>query len=220
MELKQTLISIQQQMATQVPAEILSAFAESLNQLIQEKIEHKALKIGDIAPNISLMLSNQRVELVELLKKGPVVLNFFRGNWCPFCLAELKDYQAKFLETTLPLEQFFFISPQKDSYNQLLKNDNDLCLKIVSDEHNKIAHQFGLVFQLQKNIQKIYKEIGADLSIFNEDDSFELPIPATYIIDSFGKISYAFVEPNYMLRAEPNDIFQHFSLLNKQDRNK
>lgn len=189
-----------------MPAEILTAFGESLADLINQKIEQKALKVGDSAPQLSVMINGQTIALADLLQNGAVVVNFFRGNWCPFCMAELKAYQAQLAESDLPLNQFLFISPQSASFNQSLVTEHGINLQLISDSHNAIARQFGLVFQLQENIRAIYKAIGADLPAFNGDESFELPIPATYIIDPTGKITYAFVEPNYMLRAGVDEV--------------
>lgn len=106
----------------------------------------------------------------------------------------------------LPSEQFLFISPQMQTYSAELKAEKNFDLTLIADQHNEIARQFGLVFALDDNVREIYKKIGADLSTINGDDSFELPIPATYVIAPSGKITYAFVETNYMMRAEPRDV--------------
>lgn len=216
MKLNKTLEAIQEQMGAEVPAEILSAFGESLQQLMASQPEEKALKVGDIAPNFTMSLNDQTVTLSDLLKNGSVVINFFRGNWCPFCMAKLAHYQmllsdqnnAGKLDKTA--KQYLFISPQKAEYHMMLIEEKNLDLQFISDEHNAIAKRFGLVFQLDSKIQETYKAIGADLSQFNGDDSFELPMPATYVIDSSGKITSAFVDANYMKRAEFDEEIANF----------
>lgn len=208
MKLEQKLQAIQKDLATQVPAEILAAFGESLQSLMASNIADKALKVGDMAPNFKIELDGKMTDLASLLENGTVVLNFFRGNWCPFCMAELEAYQTLFSESAKEMNasQFLFISPQKKRFNDQLKEAQGLNLQFVTDADNEIAQKFGLVFQLESSIQEIYKAIGADLNEFNGDDSFKLPIPATYIIESTGKISYAFVDANYMMRAEPKIV--------------
>lgn len=208
MKLEQKLQAIQKDLATQVPAEILAAFGESLQSLMASNIADKALKVGDMAPNFKIELDGKMEDLASLLENGTVVLNFFRGNWCPFCMAELETYQTLFSESAKEMNasQFLFITPQKKRFNDQLKEAQGLNLQFVTDADNEIAQKFGLVFQLESSIQEIYKAIGADLNEFNGDDSFKLPIPATYIIEPTGKISYAFVDANYMMRAEPKIV--------------
>ncbi|UNM97347.1 AhpC/TSA family protein [Ignatzschineria rhizosphaerae] len=208
MKLEQKLQAIQKDLATQVPAEILAAFGESLQSLMASNIADKALKVGDMAPNFEIELDGKMTDLASLLENGTVVLNFFRGNWCPFCMAELEAYQTLFSESAKEMNasQFLFISPQKKRFNDQLKEAQGLNHQFVTDADNEKAQKFGLVFQLESSIQEIYKAIGADLNEFNGDDSFKLPIPATYIIEPTGKISYAFVDANYMMRAEPKIV--------------
>lgn len=207
MKLKAILTDIQEKMIEQLPAEFTQAFCESLNELIEQKIDQKALKIGDQAPDINVLdTDGNAIKLYDLLKNAPVIINFFRGNWCPFCMAELADYQESIQKFHLPATQFLFISPQMQEYSAQLKAEKEFDLTLIADQHNEIARQFGLVFTLDEKIRDIYKKIGADLSVMNGDDSFELPIPATYVVAPSGKITYAFVETNYMMRAEPREV--------------
>lgn len=207
MALREVLKKIQGEMAVQLPDDVLQAFGDNLNELIEQKIDKNALMMGDQAPNISVLdTDGNEIKLDELLKNGPVIINFFRGNWCPFCMAELADYQESIQQFHLPKTQFLFISPQMQAYSAQLKSEKDFDLTLIADQHNEIARQFGLVFTLDDKIREIYKKIGADLSAINGDHSFELPIPATYVIAPSGKITYAFVETNYMMRAEPREV--------------
>lgn len=207
MALNTVLKEIHDDMSEQLPREVSQAFCEDLNELISQKLDQKALKIGDRAPDINVLdTDGNEIRLYDLLKNSPVIINFFRGNWCPFCMAELSDYQESIQQCHLPTKQFLFISPQMQAYSAQLKAEKDFDLTLIADQHNEIAHQFGLVFKLDENIREIYKKIGADLSVINGDDSFELPIPATYVVAPSGKITYAFVETNYMMRAEPREV--------------
>ncbi|GAA5097775.1 peroxiredoxin-like family protein [Wohlfahrtiimonas larvae] len=207
MALQEALEKIQDEMAEEFSGEVLDAFGKDLNALIEKKIDQKALKIGDQAPEIIVLdTDGQTINLYDLLKHGAVIINFFRGNWCPFCMAELADYHQVIHQLNLSKQQFLFISPQMEEYSAQLKVEKKIDLTLIADQYNQIARQFGLVFTLDENIRDLYKKMGADLTIINGDDSFELPIPATYVVAPSGKITYAFVETNYMMRAEPRDI--------------
>jgi peroxiredoxin len=207
MELNTTLAQIKNAMAEQLPTEVLDAFGGSLMELINANIANNALKLGDTAPDFTLKSSDgEDVTLYELLQKKSVILSFFRGSWCPFCVAELEYYQQYLSDFENEQAAFIAISPQTVSQNRQLKSDKSLNLKLLSDANNQVARQFGLVFSLQDNIRSLYKEIGADLAKFNGDDSFELPIPATYVIGKDRNIAYAFVDENYMERAEPAEV--------------
>lgn len=208
MSLREVLEKIQGNLGERIPDEFIEAFSEYLNQLIDQGVGKSALKIGDQVPDFTVRdTDGKEIQLYELLKKAPVIINFFRGNWCPFCMAELANYQESIQEFQLPAEQFLFISPQMAKYSVKLKEEQNFDLTLIADEHNEIAHQFGLVFSLSDNIREIFHHIEIDLSEINGDDAYELPIPATYVISSSGKITYAFVEVNYMLRAEPREVF-------------
>ncbi|MGL4673759.1 MAG: redoxin domain-containing protein, partial [Wohlfahrtiimonas sp.] len=118
MALREILKKIQGEMAEQMPEEIVQAFGQNLNGLIEQKIDKNSLTIGDQAPDIDVLdTDGKAIKLYDLLKDGPVIINFFRGNWCPFCMAELADYQESIQQVHLPATQFLFISPQMQAYS-------------------------------------------------------------------------------------------------------
>lgn len=207
MKLNETLRNIQDEMGKQLPIDILKAFGQSLQELMALKIETHALQVGDLAPDFTLRgTDGQPVSLYNILEHNSVVLSFFRGNWCPFCMAELTHYQEAINNNIVDKATVIAISPQTVRLNLEAAEKNGLEFKILSDQGNKVANQYGLVFTLQENIREIYKNIGADLALFNDDDSYTLPIPATYLINKNRKIEFASVNANYMERADICEI--------------
>ncbi len=207
MKLNEKLQLIQKEMAQNIPVDILNAFGQSLQELIEQNLEDRALKVGDIAPDFTLPdAEGLPVSLYDTLQHNAVIISFFRGNWCPFCMAELTHYQEAINNNLVDSATVIAISPQGIHFNHDLKVQNNLEFRILSDKGNEIADKYGLVFTLQENIREIYKNMGADLELFNSDNTYKLPIPATYLIDKNKKIVFSSVSTNYMERADVCDI--------------
>ena len=206
-KLNDKLQLIQKEMAQNIPVDILNAFGQSLHELIEQNLEDSALKVGDIAPDFTLPdAEGLPVSLYDTLQHNAVIISFFRGNWCPFCMAELTHYQEAINNNLVDSATVIAISPQSIHFNHDLKVQNNLEFRILSDKGNEIADKYGLVFTLQENIREIYKNMGADLELFNSDNTYKLPIPATYLIDKNKKIVFSSVSTNYMERADVCDI--------------
>lgn len=206
-KLNEKLQLIQKEMAQNIPVDILNAFGQSLQELIEQNLEDRALKVGDIAPDFTLPdAEGLPVSLYDTLQHNAVIISFFRGNWCPFCMAELTHYQEAINNNLVDSATVIAISPQAIHFNHDLKVQNNLEFRILSDKGNEIADKYGLVFTLQENIREIYKNMGADLELFNSDKTYKLPIPATYLIDKNKKIVFSSVSTNYMERADVCDI--------------
>lgn len=207
MKLNEKLQLIQKEMAQNIPVDILNAFGQSLQELVEQNLEDRALKVGDIAPDFTLPdAEGLPVSLYDTLQHNAVIISFFRGNWCPFCMAELTHYQEAINNNLVDSATVIAISPQSIHFNHDLKVQNNLEFRILSDKGNEIADKYGLVFTLQENIREIYKNMGADLELFNSDNTYKLPIPATYLIDKNKKIVFSSVSTNYMERADVCDI--------------
>lgn len=206
-KLNDKLQLIQKEMAQNIPVDILNAFGQSLQELVEQNLEDRALKVGDIAPDFTLPdAEGLPVSLYDTLQHNAVIISFFRGNWCPFCMAELTHYQEAINNNLVDSATVIAISPQSIHFNHDLKVQNNLEFRILSDKGNEIADKYGLVFTLQENIREIYKNMGADLELFNSDKTYKLPIPATYLIDKNKKIVFSSVSTNYMERADVCDI--------------
>jgi len=168
-----------------------------------------ALKVGQLAPDFKLPDAfGNPVSLSALLARGPVVISFYRGEWCPFCNIELRA-----LQQALPtIEQLgatlVAISPEMPDHGIIASEKNKLTFPVLSDFGNKVARQFGIVFQIGQELKEFSRNaFKNDIALRNGEDSYQLPVPATYVLDTRGVIRFAHVDVDYMIgRAEPEEI--------------
>ena len=206
MKVIEDLKILRQDLLTQLPPDVLNMLNSSLTDMLNEKLDSHALQCGDIAPDFSLISTdNEEINLYKLLETKPVIISFFRGSWCPFCVKELEHFQNN-LELMQKNAHFIAISPQKAAISGQLKKEKSMSITILSDIKNNIANQFGLVFTLPEKMRELYKSLGANLLDFNDDDSYTLPIPATYLIGQDKKVYFAYVNANYMERADISEL--------------
>lgn len=207
MSLKAQIDAYNVQKEAKLPADVLALMDTTNEDLIAQHIKDNALQIGAKVENFSLVNHNgESIELNDLLNKGPVIVSFYRGGWCPYCNLELKalnDYLAQFKTQSA---QLIAISPQLPDETLSTKQKNELDFDVLSDVSNKVAEQFGLLFTLDERIQALYTQFGIDFEHYYGDKSFKLPLPATYVINQEGVITYTFLNEDYTLRAEPIDI--------------
>ncbi|WP_165743034.1 peroxiredoxin-like family protein [Pseudoalteromonas sp. Z9A6] len=206
MSLKAQIDAYNVQKDAKLPADVLALMNTTNEELIAQHIKDNALQIGQKVENFSLANHNgENIELADLLKKGPVIISFYRGGWCPYCNLELKalnDYLPQFKTQSA---QLVAISPQLPDETLSTAQKNDLEFDVLCDVSNKVAEQFGLLFTLDERIQALYTQFGIDFEHYYGDKSFKLPLPATYVINQEGVITYAFLSEDYTLRAEPID---------------
>ena len=216
-----TLKSVQSQLdefaadfAKKVPAAVRETMESAGQDVADVVAQLKAVDLGDQAPGFSLPdATGKTVELEALLADGPIVLTFYRGGWCPYCNIELRALQAALPEFRSHGAQLVAVSPQTPDQSLSTAEKNELEFSVLSDSGNSVARQFGLVFTLPEVLRPIYAEFGIDVPAHNGDESFELPVPATYVIGRDGKVHYAFANADYRQRAEPREIVAALSKL-------
>ena len=168
-----------------------------------------ALRVGQSAPYFMLSdaFGNQ-VSLEKLLASGPVVISFYRGEWCPFCNIALRGLQQALPDIKRLGATLVAISPEKPDHGIVASEKNGLTFPVLSDVGNRVARQFGIVFRVGEPLKEFSKNaFNNDLALRNGDHSYELPVPATYVIDTTGVICFAHVDVDYMLsRAEPEAV--------------
>lgn len=192
---------------TRLPAETVEVMDKATAQLATAKLAFPALGVGDKAPEFNLPNAiGKYVSLGDLLSKGPAVISFYRGGWCPYCNLELKALQSAISDIQSLGATLVAISPQTPDNSLSTKEKLELAFPVLSDQGNRVANEFGLVFTLSNSLKKVYDGFGNDLPATNGDDSFTLPIPATYVVATDGTIVFAFADPDYTRRAEPNDV--------------
>lgn len=166
-----------------------------------------ALRVGAVAPRFALPDTNgASVELAQLLAQGPVVLIFYRGGWCPFCNVYLRAFQLARPHLRALGAQVVLVSPEQAAYGRALSEQHALLFPVLSDRGNRVARQYGLAFQMPAELRDEYLADGVDLAERNGEPSWEVPMPATFVIASDGRIAYAFVSADYTQRAEPAEV--------------
>ena len=167
------------------------------------------MQAGEQAPEFTLPNTRgESVSLAALLKKGPVVLNFYRGAWCPYCNLELTALHDTLPEITALGASLVSISPNVMEKSVAFAAENPFDFDILSDVDNRVAHKYRLVFTLADELRPIYEQFGIELSVFDGNDRFELPMPATYVLRRDGTVAAGFVHEDYTQRMEPSAIIE------------
>lgn len=192
-----------------IPENTMNTLMTELQELIANGIAEKSVHKGDTFPAFNLPNANNELRpLSSFLSKGPLVISFYRGAWCPYCNLEINALQKRLPEIIAAGGQLVAISPQTPDKSIDQISASQLTFEVLSDVGNKLAKNCGLVFTLPESLRPIYDAWQIDIPGHNGDDSFELPIPATYIINTEGKIHYAFADMDYTKRLEPNIIIE------------
>lgn len=190
-----------------VPAETQTVHAQAVAQLKQKNIAANILPAGANAPEFELAAHDGKlVYSSDLLAKGRLVLCFIRGRWCPFCVGQMEAMNLIVLQFEQAGATFLAISPQTVKQSYFMHDQHKLKFPLLSDAGNKVSRQFGLTYRVPSAQEAVYRRAFVNLPFTNGDDSWELPVPATYIIDRDGAILYASASEDYTDRPEPSDI--------------
>jgi peroxiredoxin len=195
--------------------EMLDIMHRATDELIVGAEAQRARKAGDVAPEFTLNDSDGKpVSSREWLAKGPLVVSFYRGVWCPYCNMELQALQAALPEIAARGASLVAISPQTAANSRKSQRDNKLGFPILSDARSEVADAFGIRFALQDYLIELYKTFKNDLPAFNDDPSWVLPMPARFVIGIDGIIAYAEVNPDYTQRPDPSELLPVLDRLN------
>ena len=190
-----------------VPYSVIETMHRATAELVASGAAARALKAGDKAPAFTLSDPDGRpVSSADLLARGPLVVSFYRGVWCPYCNMELQALQAALPEFEKLGAALVAVSPQTAPNSRKSVRQNDLGFPILSDPHNDVAAAFGLRFAMPDFLIDLYKGLKNDLPAFNGDPSWTLPMPGRFVIAQDGTVLYAEVNPDYTRRPEPDDM--------------
>lgn len=198
-----SLMSLPPILGAQAPAnpDPKAILAKATEDLVKSGQAERAIHQGQKAPGFILPdAKGQPVRLSDLLKKGPVILTFYRGGWCPFCNLQLKSYQSHLAEIRAKGAELVAVSPQTPEYTLSTAEQDALTFPVLSDVGGKVARAYGLVFQVPDDVVPIYKKFGIDLEKHNGDAHHELPIPGTYLIGRDGTVLLSHVDADYKKR--------------------
>jgi peroxiredoxin len=199
--------------AKYVPAATLEVHARVIAELTSHGLAAGSLGGGAKAPGFSLPDHNGNVvSSTDLLSNGRLVLCFIRGRWDPFCCGQMEAMNRALPAIEQTGGSLVAISPQTVKQSFFMVDQHRLHFPLLSDAENQVARQFGLVYRVPEEQQAIYRRAFINLPFANGDESWELPIPATYILDRDGTVLFASANEDYTERAEPEEIVRSLEL--------
>ncbi|HQU17412.1 MAG: alkyl hydroperoxide reductase [Chromatiales bacterium 21-64-14] len=198
---------VKQQFLAGLPDAVKQTMMQAAQKLAASGVGERAVNTGRPAPDFALPnLRGASIRLSRQWTRGPVVLSFYRGGWCPFCNLELAALQRHLPDIRSLGAALVAVSPETPDHSLSTAQKHGLEFEVLSDVGDQAARAYGLVFVLPEALRALYQEWGIDLPAWNGDDSFELPIPATYVIDTGGMVRAAHVSMDYTTRMEPTAI--------------
>ncbi len=207
--LQDQLDEITAQTRTLVQAERLAIGERAVQELFESGIEERILPAGATAPEFSLPdFSGRTVRSTDLLALGPLVVNFFRGRWCPYCVTELEAWRDLYPALRERGALVVGISPQAQRQNDFTASQHGVPFPLLTDAGCAVADRFGLVWTVPQYLQKYYRGILLNIPFVNGDESWKLPLPATYVISPEGKVLYAEAHADFRVRPEPEDVLR------------
>jgi peroxiredoxin len=201
------------------PPEVVAVMHRATDDLIASGQAERALKAGDKAPEFTLPDPNGTpISSIDLLAKGPLVLTFYRGVWCPYCNFDLSALESARSEIESRGATLVAVSQQTAANNRKSQQANKLGFPVLVDKGGALAEKFGIRWNVPDDLKAVHQQVGADLEAFNGEDSWTLPMPARYVIGQNGVILYAEVNPDYTRRPEPSHLFPVLDAIKGGDR--
>jgi peroxiredoxin len=181
---------------------VATIIATTLTSLAQDTTKPKGLMVGDKAPNIMGKTTNAgKYDLAKGLKKGPVVVLFYRGQWCPFCNKQLKQLNDSLQLLVAKGATVIAVSPETMENTQKTIEKTKVSFPVLSDEKLSIAKAYGVNFAVDAKTIEKYKGYGIDFDKANGANGANLPVPATYIIGKDGTIKFVYFNADYSKRV-------------------
>ncbi|MGG1552237.1 peroxiredoxin-like family protein [Paenibacillus ferrarius] len=211
-------ITLKEQLATMKEQFVASTPMEAhltLSRLIEEQQASglsNGVPVGSKAKDFALKdaVGNQ-VSLYEELSKGPVVLTFYRGGWCPFCNMQLRAYEKIMPQIRELGAQLLAISPQSPDNTLSQQEKEQLSFRVLSDTQGIVAAKYNLLYDVPEDLRQVLAGFGLNLAEYNQTERWILPVPATFMIDESAVIRSSYVNPDFMKRMEPDDILAELS---------
>jgi peroxiredoxin len=201
-----------------LPTETTSLLEQGAGEISALDIIENALRPGNAAPDFQLSSYDGKTRrLADYLEKGPLVLTFYRGVWCPYCNLQMKDYDNRLGEITDLGASLVAVTPEKPGALDTLKATGapeeayagavtSVGFDVLHDTGNQLARHYGLVFDLPESHRTALSQFGVDIEALTGEPGYAFPDPATYVVAQDGTIAWAFVPNNYRKRAEVDDI--------------
>lgn len=200
---------LNQELSSQLPQEVINAFGKSVDDLKTKNMEDRCIQPGEKMPEFILPnATGKMIHSNDILKKGKMILAFYRGSWCPYCNLELKFLQDNLSHIKDKNAVLIAVSPQTPDHSLSMAKKNKLGFEVLSDQNNDFAKKLGIVFQLQDFVLPYYHNLGINLSEFNNNDDNLLPVPAVFVVDQDRRIIFKYLDVNYMNRIDVEELIQ------------
>jgi peroxiredoxin len=207
--LQNQLDQITQNTRTLVQPERLEVNERAIAELFATGIEQNILPAGELAPEFTLPdASGRPVKCADLLALGPLIINFFRGRWCPYCMTELEAWRDLYPAIRERGALVIGISPQLERQNDFTASQHAVPFPLLTDRECAVANKFGLVWTVPPSLQNYYRSILVNIPFMNGEDSWKLPLPATYVLAQSGEILYAEGYSDFRVRPDPEEALR------------
>jgi peroxiredoxin len=207
--LQDQLDEITTQTRTLVQPERLAIGERAVEELFRAGSEDRILPIGASAPAFALPdFSGRIVRSSDLLALGPLIVNFFRGRWCPYCVTELEAWRDLYPALRERGALVVGISPQTQRQSDFTASQHAIPFPLLTDAGCAVAEQYGLVWTAPDYLRRYYRGILLNIPFVNGDESWRLPLPATYVLSPDGKVLYAEAHADFRVRPEPEDVLR------------
>ncbi len=209
MTLQEQLTQMRNATMERMPQSIIKVFTDSIDSVKKNQLKKNALQIGDTLPNRNLKnINGDDILLSNLIEQDYLILNFYRGGWCPYCNMELRAYERLREAFNQHRVDIVGISAEIPELVASTTTKNVLSFPVLTDVDAQFMKAIGIVFQLDEASKKEFKNFGIDFFKIHGNNNFELPVPAVYVINKNMQIVYTHIEEDYMTRLEPTELLQ------------
>ena len=199
-----------------VQADRLAVSERATEELFASGIEDRMLAVGALAPSFSLpdATTGKLIHSADLLALGPLVLNFFRGRWCPYCVTELETWRDTLPRLRQAGALVVAISPQTQRQNTFAAEQHQLSFPLLTDQHAALAAQFGITYTVPPEARAYFRSILVNIPFANSGETYDkapetawrLPLPATFLLRQDGRVAFAEAHADFRVRPEPSDL--------------
>ncbi len=207
--LQDQLDEITQRTRALVPAERMAPAERSVEELFASGAEQRILPVGSRAPEFALANAQGRLtRSADLLALGPLIIKFFRGRWCPYCVTELEAWRELYPRVREAGALMVAVSPQTNRQSDFMAAQHELPFALLSDPGCRVAGEFGLAWDIPEYLREYYRGILINIPFIHGGESWRLPLPGTFVVGRDGWIVYSEAHADFRVRPEPEEALK------------
>ena len=209
MTLQEQVKQMRDATSERMPKAIIEVFINSISEIKTNKLKESALQVGDKIEDYSLTdIEGKSINLSTFIQSDYLILNFYRGGWCPYCNMELREYDRLKNDFKEQGANIIAISPEIPELANQTTDKNKLSYPVLTDTDSLFMKKVGIVFQLDEDSKREFVNFGMDFTKINGNEDFELPVPAVYVINKNMEVVFVHFEEDYMTRLEPSELLE------------